>query len=227
MSAKITFIYLHGFASSPLSSKAKYFAEHLQAENARVQIPDLNGSDFEALTLSSQLQILDNEFDRLTQDDSSDLDNKVVLVGSSMGGLLSVLQSKRRSNVVALILMAPGFGLMKRWPDLFGANTLDDWKQQGFLNIYHHGVGDYRRLSYQFIEDASKYQTDDFEIGVPTIVFHGRNDATVPVSESEAFHQRNMTLAEFHSLNDDHQLLASLDYIWQHSRSFLQRHQLL
>jgi uncharacterized protein len=222
MTEKTSFIYLHGFASSPSSSKAKYFDEHLRSESARVSIPDLNGSSFEKLTLSSQLQIIDNQFDHVKSSNK-----KVVMIGSSMGGLLAVLKSIRCSQVVALVLMAPGFGLMKRWPDLFGENTLADWKQQGSLNVYHHGVGSYLPLAYQFIDDAARYQTDNLRVSVPTILFHGRSDATVPIVESEDFHDNNIDQVEFHPLDDDHQLLASLDYIWEHSRSFLQRLNLL
>jgi pimeloyl-ACP methyl ester carboxylesterase len=219
MTEKPSFIYLHGFASGPSSSKAKYFDEHLRSESARVSIPDLNGSSFEKLTLSSQLQIIDNQFDPSNK--------KVVMIGSSMGGLLAVLKSIGSTQVAALVLMAPGFGLMKRWPDLFGENTLADWKQHGALDVYHHGTGSYLPLGYQFIDDAARYQTDNLRVSVPTILFHGKNDATVPIVESEDFHDSNIDQVEFHPLDDDHQLLASLDYIWEHSRSFLKRLNLL
>jgi len=230
MNEKASFIYLHGFASSPSSSKAKYFADHLHAEKAQVSIPDLNGSSFEKLTLSSQLQIIDNQFDQFNRFDpasDSPVNNKVVMIGSSMGGLLAVLKTIRSPQVAALVLMAPGFGLMKRWPDLFGENTLADWKHQGSLNVYHHGAGSYLPLAYQFIDDAERYQTDNLKVSVPTILFHGRNDATVPIVESEDFHDKNNERVEFHALDDDHQLLASLDYIWEHSRSFLKLLKLL
>jgi alpha-beta hydrolase superfamily lysophospholipase len=228
MSEKTSYIYLHGFASSPSSSKAKYFEDHLLTENVHVHIPDLNGSNFEQLTLSSQLQLIDAQFDSLDAVHVIEpSDKKVVMIGSSMGGLLAVLKSIRCPQVAAVVLMAPGFGLMKRWPDLFGENTLDDWKQQGFLNVYHHGASSYLPLGYGFIEDAARYQTDNLQVNVPTILFHGRSDATVPIVESEDFYHNNVDQVEFHPLDDDHQLLASLDYIWDHSRSFLKRLNLL
>ena len=204
-----------------------YFADRLSGKNAQVSIPDLNGSDFKKLTLSSQLQIIDNQFNLSNTETDARARKKIALIGSSMGGLLAVLKSMASSQVAALILMAPGFGLMKRWPDLFGENTLADWKQHGTLSVYHHGAGSYLPLEYQFIDDAARYQTDGFRVTVPTLLFHGRKDTTVPIGESEEFHANNIDLVQFHPLDDDHQLLASLDYIWEHSSLFLKRLDLL
>jgi len=45
-------LYLHGFASGPSSSKARYFRGRLEAAGAHVEVPDLAAGDFEHLTLS-------------------------------------------------------------------------------------------------------------------------------------------------------------------------------
>lgn len=42
--SKCTYIYLHGFASAPSSSKAIYFKEKL--DGSKVIVPDLNQDDF-------------------------------------------------------------------------------------------------------------------------------------------------------------------------------------
>ena len=49
-------VYLHGFASGPASSKARYFKEHLETAGARVDVPDLAAGDFEHLTISGQIK---------------------------------------------------------------------------------------------------------------------------------------------------------------------------
>ena len=105
MNERTSFIYLHGFASSPSSSKAMYFADRLSGKNAQVSIPDLNGSDFKKLTLSSQLQIIDNQFNLSNTETDARARKKIALIGSSMGGLLAVLKSMASSQVAALILM--------------------------------------------------------------------------------------------------------------------------
>ncbi len=56
-------IYLHGFASSPQSSKAQYFKRQLMGCGIDVAIPRLDGGNFEALTITSQLKIVDEAVD--------------------------------------------------------------------------------------------------------------------------------------------------------------------
>jgi predicted esterase YcpF (UPF0227 family) len=51
-----TYIYLHGFASSPQSAKAKYIKNCFSSLNINLKIPDLNEGDFSRLTLTRQLQ---------------------------------------------------------------------------------------------------------------------------------------------------------------------------
>ena len=46
------FIYLHGFASGPDSSKAQAFKKRFEKLNIALHVPDLQENDFENLTLS-------------------------------------------------------------------------------------------------------------------------------------------------------------------------------
>ena len=78
-------IYLHGFASSPQSSKARYFTEKFAAIGRTVQTPDLTEGDFEHTTLSQQLAFLDKSMG----------DQPAILMGSSMGGYLAALFAAR------------------------------------------------------------------------------------------------------------------------------------
>ena len=52
-------LYLHGFASGPQSSKARYFRSLLERAGARIDVPDLADGDFEHLTITSQLAMID------------------------------------------------------------------------------------------------------------------------------------------------------------------------
>ncbi|PLZ96401.1 esterase, partial [Fischerella thermalis CCMEE 5328] len=49
------FIYLHGFASSPNSAKARYIRDRFAELNIKVNIPDLNFGDFSHLTITRQI----------------------------------------------------------------------------------------------------------------------------------------------------------------------------
>src|SRR5260370_807702 len=85
----MTVIYLHGFASGPLSSKAQFFRRRFAEHGVTMQIPDLNEGDFEGLTISRQLLAVD----RIAEGED------VRLMGSSMGGYLAALYAARHPQV--------------------------------------------------------------------------------------------------------------------------------
>ncbi len=159
-------LYLHGFASSPSSSKARFFADKLTDLGAPVRVPDLNQPAFETLTLSSQLRVIDEEL--ISHPKSTPL----LLIGSSMGGLLATIKSQSLANLAAMILMAPGFGLLRRWPAMLSGGNIPEWRQKGTIEVFHYGYGRSVPFGYQFIDDARNYQTEDFRIHVPSLVFH-------------------------------------------------------
>ena len=50
--------YLHGFASSPRSTKVQYFTQMLAERGTSLQCPDLNEPDFRTLTMTRMLDQL-------------------------------------------------------------------------------------------------------------------------------------------------------------------------
>jgi len=68
--------YLHGFASSPNSAKARFFGDRLTACGVKVDIPDFNQPDFSTLTISRMLQQLEKRIAAIPP-------GPVVLIGSS------------------------------------------------------------------------------------------------------------------------------------------------
>jgi pimeloyl-ACP methyl ester carboxylesterase len=211
----LSIIYLHGFASGPKSSKAVYFARELSALGIQILVPDLNAPDFEHLTLTSQLEITRRTLDQIPKE------RRIVMIGSSMGGLIATLVAPETKNLAGLILLAPGFGLNKRWTSLLGEDALAAWKKNGHAEVFNFAAGKKLPLHYGFFDDISKYETEELRVNVPTLIFHGKADDTVPIFESEAFARRNQNYAKLHTIDDDHQLLSSLEYMWISSKEFL------
>jgi len=207
-------IYLHGFASGPGSSKAQFLKERLEKVGFRVLVPDLNGAGFENLTISGQLKIVEETVNGVERA------ARLLMMGSSMGGLLAVLASAHVERLRAMVLMAPGFGLSRRWGQLLGADQMRRWKETGTHDLFHYGLNKNMALGYQFIEDAQQLQTDELKVSQPTLVFHGKNDVTVPIAESIRFAELNPKSAELRILDDDHDLIRSLELIWEGTYQF-------
>lgn len=210
---KPTIIYLHGFASGPKSTKASFFASCLKSRNIEVHVPDLNGKNFESLTLSSQLAI--------AREVVGQIKGPIIFIGSSMGGLLSVLLSKEYKQTIGMVLMAPGFGLPKRWQALLKEQGMEAWQKNGFVEVFHYGFGKSCRLNYAFVDDVCKYQTDKLRVDSPTLVFHGRKDETVPIEESEEFAALNKGFVSLRALDDGHELIEPLEQIWDDTWKFM------
>ena len=202
-------VYLHGFASSPSSSKARFFHDLLVRAGTTVSIPDLADGDFERLTITRQLAVLDRTV----------AGRSVDLVGSSMGGWLAGLYAAQHPEVGRLVLLAPAFGFNRRWPERLGTEEMDRWRREGGMEVFHYGENRARRIGYQLIEDAARY--DDFpDVRQPVLIFHGAHDEIVPVRYAEEF-AKNRPNVTLEVVDSGHDLLNVLETIGERAREFL------
>jgi predicted esterase YcpF (UPF0227 family) len=130
-------LYLHGFASSPGSSKARFFGERLRAAGVAVDIPDLAAGDFEHLTISGQLGVIER----------AAAGAPVALMGSSLGGYLAALYAARHPEVSRVVLLAPAFGFARHWAERMGATAVEAWRATGAIEVFHYGENRQRRLN--------------------------------------------------------------------------------
>jgi uncharacterized protein len=204
-------VYLHGFASGPSSSKARYFRKRFAERGIEPHIPDLADGDFEHLTISGQLSVIDR----------SAAGQPIVLIGSSMGGYLSALYAARHTEVERLVLLAPAFCFARRWPESLGHAAVEDWKTSGWREVHHYGEGRTRRLSYQLIEDGLLYE--DFpQVAQPALVLHGTRDEVVPVGVSEEFVRRDPGRRRLVTFDSGHELTDVLGQLWSETARFLE-----
>lgn len=201
-------VYLHGFASGPQSSKAQFFRSRFEERGVPFEIPQLDEHDFQHMTISSQLAVVD----RAVRGD------QVMLMGSSLGGYLAALYAARHTNIEQLILLAPAFQFPSRWRERF-ADQMETWKRQGSLPFFHYTFGEERPLAYGFVSDALQYE-DEPDFRQPALVIHGINDPVVPVELSRTFCSRhpNARLCEVES---GHELTDVLPRLWSEAARFL------
>src|SRR5688572_19141499 len=140
--------YLHGFASSPKSTKAGYFASKLAAHGITLHTPDFNQPDFSSLTITRMVGQVTAAIERLS-------DGPVVLIGSSLGAFVAVQVALALPHrVTRLVLLAPALAFdAGRTRDL-GDRAHDEWKETGHLNVFHHAYGRLLPLGYQLYTDA-------------------------------------------------------------------------
>jgi pimeloyl-ACP methyl ester carboxylesterase len=196
-------IYLHGFASGPQSSKAQFFRGRFEELGLAMQIPDLSEGNFEGLTITGQLRVIE----------SIAGGGDVFLIGSSMGGYLAALYAARHPEVAKLILLAPAFGFARRWPLMLGEVKVAEWRRTGWLPVYHYAEKMERRVGYALLEDAGKYE-DYPDISQPALVFHGRHDDVVPVEYSEEFAARHPQVT-LRVMDSGHELINVLEEMWE------------
>jgi len=209
----VAVFYLHGFVSSPRSTKVQYFTQMLGRLGVEVRCPDLNEPDFRTLTMTRMLEQLGAEL--------ADTPAPSTLIGSSLGGTLAILAAAHfASRVDRLVLLAPAVMFGDPEHHLLSRDRIDVWRERGDYAFFHYGYGEPRVLSYGFYEDSRRYDTSGTLFTQPTLIFQGRRDALVDAADVERFAatRPNVSLT---LLDDDHQLVASLSRIWDNVRPFL------
>ncbi len=202
-------LYLHGFASSPASGKALYFREWLSRLGAEVEAPELDGGDFEHLTLTAQLAVIER----------AAAGRPVALIGSSMGGYLAALYAARHAEASKLVLLAPAFGFAARWAEREGREAVERWRRAGHTEVFHYGENRLRKLDYRLLEDAAGYE-DYPEFHQPALIFHGAHDDVVPARCSEHFASTHANV-RLEILDSGHDLHNVLEYMAAEAACFL------
>jgi uncharacterized protein len=206
-------IYLHGFASSSQSGKATFFAQRLRDAGIPFEAPDLNLPDFSTLTVTRMLHQTGALIERAA--------GPVTLMGSSLGGYVAVNAAAQwPERVRNVVLMAPALDFSDHGLSGPGGADVEDWKRSGNLNIFHFGYGRMMPIHYQLYEDARRYDAMKADLTMPVLVFQGLRDTACRPDTTRRWAVARPNV-QLHMLDDDHQLAASLEYMWKTLQAFL------
>ena len=209
-------VYLHGFASSPASSKATRFQRELQSHGVGFSCPDFNLPAFETLTITRMLDQTQEAIARVAGS------GPIALVGSSLGGFVALHAAAAgwTDRIDRLILLAPALEFGGNRLRQLGEHGIDEWRRSGRLRVYHYAREQDQEIGFALYEDAARYDALSLNLPYPMLVYQGRHDDSVSPAMAEAW-ARHRPNVELHMLDDDHQLTASMDEIWRKSAEFL------
>jgi hypothetical protein len=209
------FLYLHGFASSPGSAKARAFSEDFGARGVDVERLDMRVPSMEHLRLSAMISHVRAQIGGPR--------DRAVLIGSSLGGLTACRVAEDDARVCALVLMAPAFRMVERWRERLGSGW-DLWRERGWLEVDDHASRQKVRVDFGFAQDAAEVDAAGGgwpDVRVPVLIVHGTRDEVVDIdlSRTWARDKRHVRLIE---VDDTHELGASVPRILSESRKFLE-----
>ena len=214
MSGGPRFLYLHGFASGPSSSKGVAVAAHFAARGVAVERLDLRRPSLEHLRVSEGMKTV--------RDAIGGPSERVVIMGSSLGGLTAARVAEIDARVAALLLLAPAFRILARWRKRLGEAQWSAWERDGALAIDDYVTKRRTSVDFEFTRDLAMVDAPNDgwpDLRVPTWIIHGRGDETVPIENSRAFvkDKRHARLIE---VDDGHELVASLPRILNEADAF-------
>jgi pimeloyl-ACP methyl ester carboxylesterase len=118
------------------------------------------------------------------------------------------------------VLLAPALDFSLKNDRRIGPDRLKTWRDTNELDVFHYGEGVMRTVSYDLYSDAQRYQPLGLELTVPTLVFQGTCDESVDPEMVRAWADQ-LPAVTLHLMDDDHQLLGSLERIWGETSAFL------
>jgi pimeloyl-ACP methyl ester carboxylesterase len=200
-------LYLHGFGSGPGSTKGTRLGRHYEEKGIALERLALRQPSMEHLRLSAMIAHVREAIGRP--------EDRAVVFGSSLGGLTAARVAEEDARVCALVLLAPAFRMAQRWRARLGETAWENWRTTGFTETKDHVSGGTARVDFGFAEDTERVDARNGgwpDVRVPTLVIHGLRDDVVPLEGSRtwAAGKRHVRLVE---VDDDHELIASLDVI--------------
>ena len=110
---------------------------------------------------------------------------RIGVVGSSFGGLSSMVAVSKSDDVLVLALKSPVSDYVEAEKMRLGEEGIRRWKEEGYVQLedFPGGV----KLEYSFFEDLKNnlgYSAAK-EIDISTLIVHGEQDDVVPVEQSK------------------------------------------
>ena len=181
------------------------FKDRFEKARLPLTIPDLQQGNFENLTLTNQVSLVQSIIDGKPG-------ARFALIGSSMGGYVAALTAETRKEIEELYLMAPGFNFLNRWMENMG------WEKNSFsstpdlIRVFHYSYNREVTLNTHLFRDAMRWDSLPLIRNIPIRVVHGIHDETINIQESRDF-AGSRPWCQLKELDSDHGLFSCIDWI--------------
>lgn len=147
---------------------------------------------FERETFSQDLEDIGTVIEALQKgkisDSHSNLNTDTIgLIGHSRGGHTAISAAVEYDPIQCLVTWSAVADYRTRWTD----EMIADWEKQGYTEIENSRTGQQMKLGKAVYEDAEKNADRVIamermkDLRIPTLFIHGREDETVPYTDSE------------------------------------------
>jgi len=179
-------IFCHGFSTNKDGRTALRLEKSLNEENISTFRFDFFGHGeshgrFEEITITEAVDDVQSAITYLREAGYK----KKGLIGSSFGGMASIITASKKNDLYVLALKSPvsDFSGMSHAQDPL--QDINNWKEKGYTYIIGPD-GARRKLNYSFFEEAQKVEAYEAakKIKIPCLIVHGDNDETVPIEQS-------------------------------------------
>jgi pimeloyl-ACP methyl ester carboxylesterase len=198
-------IFVHGFKGfkdwGAHHLTARYFAQngyrYLKFNLSHSGVPaekPIDVSDMEAFasnTFSKEMLDIDVVIDYALKNLNAD---KVILIGHSRGGGLSILQSAENPKIKALITWSS----IADFSSLWAKEKEEEWKKEGKIYVVNARTQEKMPLNVTLLEDfnSNKEKLNIVDaagrITIPWLIVHGNDDVNVPFETAEKLANANL-----------------------------------
>ncbi len=193
-------VVCHGFTSSKESSNTRMTYPELIKNKIGIFAFDFSGhgeseGKIENTTISQAIDDLDSALKYIENKDFINK-NKIGLLGSSFGGLVSTFVTTKNNRIKTLALKTPIIDYKLTFEKIY---NIEEWRNKGFV------YSDYPKLSkiklnYILYQDGAKYNALDVvkKIKIPTLVIVGDKDKRIFSEKVKEFFDLLDCEKEFH-----------------------------
>lgn len=218
-------IFVHGYRSDKTNSKAKTLSYILPSKGISLFSIDLSGrgeseGKFEDTTITQYIDDLKCAIDGISK-----YTDKIAVIGSSLGGLVSLQESIKDKRVNALVLLSPISHFPHKSSKDFTQENVKKWKEKGYIYTHSDRFGE-MKINYTYYEDGLRY--GDYSvynnIKIPVLIIHGTEDESVLIKDSEELikHLKNAKLIPLRGA--DHRYTKEEDFnkVTQETSKFIE-----